>query len=113
MKLSRIPDISNLKPEQLADVIKFVAIGFKDIYDALGNRLSFADNFGSQIIDVSFTAANTDLTIQHTLNRVPTGYVVLRSNAAATLYDTGGTNWNKTAIVLRSSAIANVTVMVF
>lgn len=113
MKIAQRPDISNLSPDDIPTLIKFVAIGMKNIYDALANKLSFADNFDGQIIDVSFTSANAETVIAHNLGRVPVGYSIQRSNAAAALYDSGGSNWTKTTLYLKASAVSNVTIMVF
>jgi len=56
-------------------------------------------------------SGGTEFTIQHNLGYIPVGYLVIRSNAAVTLYD-GVTAWTKTNIYLKAS-VGSVNVTVF
>jgi len=74
--------------------------------------LQFDQNLKTSTVDVSFTAANTQVPINHGLGRVPTGYIQAKSNVAARVYDGGSANTDS-VLYLKSDAIANVKVIVF
>lgn len=98
--------------ETTQELQKFLAFFSKDVVLALNGNLTFADNLRCQIIDVSFTAANTNKVISHSLKRVPSGYFTVRSSAGAILYD-GTTVSDLKSITLKSTAIATMTLVIF
>ncbi len=56
----------------------------------------------SEISLTSNVSANAEETIAHGLSRVPTGYIVVSQNKAASLYK-GTTAWTRENIYLKSS----------
>ena len=63
----------------------------------------------SQSVTVSDTGnANTEFTVSHNLGRVPNGFILTKSDAACSVYDSG-TTWITTAIYLKCNA-ANVAI---
>lgn len=51
--------------------------------------IRFADNFDAQMVSVTTAAADTEVTVAHTLKRVPTGYLVYSRDKGGTVYDSG------------------------
>jgi len=76
-------------------------------------RLNF-DNFEGNIQTLSFSATNTPTTFNHTLRRVPKGYLVVGQKQAGNIYYTSSDkqNWNKTTIVLRASNTGDYCVII-
>ena len=109
MKL-KVFNLFNLKT--LDELARFVSIMMNDVIRVINGELSFQDNLNTRFVDVSFTAADTEVGVEHGLGRVPTGYFAVKSNAATSVYDSGSTN-TATTIYLKASAISEVKLIVF
>ena len=85
-----------------------------ELAQIINKGLKFSDNFNAEIKTIADSgAANSENTVAHTLKRVPTGYLVLKINAAGVVYDSG-TVWTDTDIYLKCSvANAAITLLVF
>lgn len=103
-------NLFNLKT--IEELGRFVSIMNNDIIRAINGLLTFQDNFACVTIEASFTAANTETEVTHNLGKVPSGYFVIKSNAASVVYDSGRQNTDK-IIYLKASAISNVTMIIF
>lgn len=82
------------------------------IQDAIRQAYDFltADPFAKrQTIDVAVTVAGT-VEVPHALGRVPTGWVVVDRNSAATVYRSA---WSATSISLVFSGAQSARVIVF
>lgn len=103
-------DVGNLSSyEQLQ---RFSANLFREIRTVVNNGITFTDNFNAKVVSVSFATANEEVRIEHNLGRIPTGYLLLQTSAATTLYD--GVSPNTVDYVfIRASGVADTTVMVF
>ena len=110
MSKIQIPDIS--QQETWEGVRRFSDQGLHTLADAINGNLDFSSNINCQIIGITFSVANANTTIPHTLNRVPSGYILSRASAALSVYD-GTTTWTASNIFLKSSAIGSVTLIVF
>ena len=91
----------------------------KDIYKVLRGNVSFGqqgsnphdttiglveDNMDGVFAHVDNTGfANLQFIVDHTLNRVPIGYFVIRQDHAGSFYDSG-TDWTETQIFLKCDA---------
>lgn len=65
------------------------------------------------IKDLVFVSG-TDLIVNHQLNRVVTGYVVIKASAAISIYTSSTTLINPTSqIILKSNANATVSILFF
>lgn len=80
----------------------------------INGGLKFSDNFDAGILSVADSGnINTEFAVAHVLKRVPVGYIVVKIDKAAIVYESG-TAWTSTNIYLKASA-ANcaLTVLVF
>jgi len=109
MRLSAAPDVERVKPEDLA---RYTSIFLTQVVELLNNNLSFADNFNAKILTITFSSANVEVATIHGLGRVPSGYIVLGSTAATSVYDGASAN-TSSLLYLRSSAVAQARVLVF
>lgn len=109
MKVNPI-DTSNLT--DLESISRFVSISLSNIISAINGNLSFADNFAAQTIGATFTSTNVDVAFAHNLNRVPSGYIILNSSAAMSVFS-GNASFTAGTITLRSNAVGNVSLLVF
>jgi hypothetical protein len=98
--------------EQTGDMARFLTISGGELFDTINGNLEFGQNIRTSLVTVNFTAANTQVQVTHGLGRVPQGYFFAGGNAAATIYDGTITNTD-TFLYVKSSAIANVRILVF
>jgi hypothetical protein len=110
MKLKAPQTVSNVESWQ--DLQRFSDQYFTATTDLLNGNLTFVDNIDVSIVTFNFLAANTTYQVTHTLERIPTGYLVIKKAASTDVYDGVGTNTGS-AIFLRSTVATQVTVMVF
>jgi hypothetical protein len=110
MRLTASTEIDRIeKPE---DQPRFISMALNQIAQILNNGLGFSDNFNAKTLTISFSAANTDVATIHGLGRVPTGYIVIGSSAATSVYDGASAN-TASLLYLRASAATTVKVLVF
>lgn len=102
------PDIAQVKPEE---VQRFVDIFCHDVVQNVNGKLDFQTNFSCKILDVAFTAQDTEQAIPHGLGRVPNGYFMVGSDLATTVYD-GDSSDDGTNIYLKSTQITTSTRLV-
>lgn len=109
MKISASSDIDKLKAEE---VQKYVALYLDQVTNLVNGNLSFADNFNAKLLTVTFSAANTDVASIHGLGRVPSGYFLVGSTAAMSIYDGASAN-TSSLLYLRSNATGTARLVVF
>lgn len=69
-------------------------------------------NMNISVVDVTFTVANSDTTFTHTLNRTPSYYIICKKSVSCDVY-TGTKPFGPATMTLKSTAVANVTLIVF
>lgn len=102
-------DPSNLEKDEFR---RIVSILLNAITSILNGGAVFSDNFSQSTQSVTFGAANTEVTVNHNIGRIPVGYLVLGNDSAATIYN-GTTAFSAQAIFLRASAPCTATIMLF
>lgn len=109
-RITEDPSINRLKtPEQQAE---YAAKFNEQVVQLLNNGLTFGDNFDGKILNITFSAANSDTAQGHGLGRVPSGYLVLSRSASMVVYN-GSAAWSSSNIVLRASAAGSISLLVF
>lgn len=61
-----------------------------------------AGNLDAELLDVFFPDADTEVAIPHDLGRVPVGYIPIRFDRAARIYDSNNASWTEKVLYLRS-----------
>lgn len=102
-------DTSNVSQE---DFQRYASKQINDIINILNKGILFADNFDAVLLTIPFTAANTDVSSTHALNRVPIGYYALNLSAVMVLYN-GSLAFTENQITLKSSAVGTALVLIF
>jgi len=110
VKIKATPELSNL--ETLEDVTRYGTQVIREIVDLINGNLRITDNLSVSLRDVVFSASSTEVQVEHGLNRLPTGYILVKSNVSTTLFD-GDTANSTTLIYLKASAAANTKVLIF
>ena len=112
MKLSTTPmNVNNLK--DLPSLLRALAPWIAQLSDAINSpQLTMTDNLALQIIQVTFPGARQSVTTSHNLKATPTGYVLIGSNAAVSIY-AGTDTTNASQISLAASGAAKVSVLLF
>lgn len=96
------------------------------IIEALQGRVSFLDtsdgisdgrhsqNMDGEFQRISDTGnVDTEFSVTHTLNRVPKGFLTIKSSKGGVTYDSG-TAWTSTIIYLKNSSANNdITIWIF
>ena len=111
MKLKLPISISNLKADDPNFVI-FLSQIFQQLNTILNGDVGFTDNCKTDLVTVTFNAANKQQAIAHGLNQIPTGYFVVRSSAALQLYD-GSTAWTPQALYVQSTVATKASLLIF
>jgi len=102
-------DLGNVSDE---NKFRFIEIFLKDVKNVVNGGLDFASNLVFPFVSVNFTAANANLAVAHSLNRLPRGYFVISRSAAGIVYD-GTLESSSTTIYLRSSAVMTAKIVFF
>ena len=104
-------EISNLKPDD-KDFVNYTAQILNALVATVNGDISLVDNGRTSLVRVLFNIANTQQAIQHTLNKVPVGYIQVGAVAAAQLFN--GTSANTSSILYVQSTVATtVTLLIF
>lgn len=110
MKIKTALSVSNLKT--LEELTRWVSQTLSAIIDLVNGRISMVDNMDVFEATVTFTAANAEVKVPHTLTRVPTRYEISSLTAAMSIY-TGTTPFTESNIYLKSSATGVATVLIY
>jgi len=82
------------------------------IQNILNGHVSLTDNCQTQIVSAQFHAANANQGFPHTLNKIPSGYILVGAAAATNIYN--GTQANTVnTIYLQSTVATSASVLVF
>ena len=101
------------KQATLEDLSRQTQIFANAVDDVVNGGITFQDNFRAQIIGVTFSAANMDTQINHSLGILPIGYLVIGKSVALDVYNGSSSVLTKQFLTLKSSVIGNATIMVF
>lgn len=109
-KVKSPSDLGNLKTFE--ELRQYITIFLTDLISQINGNLEFAQNIKTQEVVVTFSAANTNTAIPHSLGRVPAGYIQVEAGAATSLYN--GNVANTAGVFnLRSSAATTVRILLF
>ena len=106
------PNAEYLNYAQLRDIVS-AARNLSFTQGAIVNGAKAGNLSANYCVFTSNGTANTEDTVSHNLARIPTGYIVVTQDKAATLFN-GTTTWTTTNLYLRTS-VASVAwkVLVF
>lgn len=96
----------------LDDLKRFLSVFLDNLTPIVNGNIEFDLNIKTKTVTANFLTANTELEVTHNLGRVPVGYLLAQSNVSTTLFNGVSTNTDS-KIYLKSSAIANTTIIVF
>ena len=106
MKL-RVDPVPRMEPMELSGQRRLMEI-LRNIGYMFDGRIGLGDGTNKENLDIEFkdvtshATAGTEFSISHTLGRVPAGYIVVKRDKAAVVYD-GTTVWTTSTIYLRCS----------
>ncbi len=111
MKIKVPQTVSNV--DSFEDLRKFTDQNLSQIVSVLNGNINFEDNVNVSIVSFTFSVANTNYQVTHSLGIVPTGFIIVGKNISTDIYNGDGVN-TKSSIFLKSTvANATVKVMVF
>lgn len=91
------------------DARKSVTQAITNLSQIVTNKVNFADNIDCTLVEM--TLASGQNSVNHTLGKVPYGYLILSKSATADIYN-GTAEWTKLTISLTSSAPCAVKIAV-
>lgn len=94
------------------DMPRWLTIFLSEVKRALNNGLNFSDNFDGRVLEVTFSAANSDQIVNTGLRRIPQNYIVINRSANMTVYN-GNAASSVGTIYLRSSAVGTARLLIF
>lgn len=111
MKLTLTKNVSNLT--DVAQLAAYVQQTFTDLQSVINGNVEFIANISVDQITANFITSNSDAVFQHTLGRIPAGFIVVGLDSPAIIYNGAATN--TTALIYLRSNVANINaqVMVF
>lgn len=109
-KISVPLSVSNVTDWQ--SLRRFCSIFFTSIIDELNGRLTFSENINTATVTMEFTAPNQELRFDHTLERIASNYILIKTSVDARLFD-GSTENVKNSSYIKCTAAATVTVLIF
>ena len=94
------------------DMVRFLTIFMNNVVNTVNGDLDFQTNFNCKLVDVSFTAINQDIAVNHGLGRVPSGRIIYAQSANGLIID-GLTQNTSSILYLRCSALGKASLIVF
>jgi hypothetical protein len=104
-------------------MIQFKKLFVKDdelrrVQDEIASAVSQVNNVpqlgGVILTGVAIAGASADTTLEHGLNRVPNGFVILSKNATADVWTSGTVNPRpQLTLIVKSSAAITATIWIF
>lgn len=94
------------------DKFRFIQVFQQQVQSVVNGKIEFVSNIQSKLKQVTFTATDTDTSIDHGLGIIPNGYFIVGLSAAMIIYD-GSLETTSSVIFLRSSAIGIASIMFF
>lgn len=98
--------------EDLESLKRFTSQTLDAIISEVNGRLNFVDNIQGTIQSFVFSGPGVEVSVDHGLGKVPTGYIVISLSTAMTVYD-GSTANSNIKLYLRSSVAGTARVFVF
>ena len=99
---------------QISRTIIDISFTIRQLIDALMGKLTFEENIFTWEVSIPDAgAANTEITVAHSLQFIPTGYIYTMDRAG-TVYDSNRTSWTSSQIKVKcSTANAAITMRVY
>ena len=91
---------------------RWVTVWAGDVTGQINGGIDFSSNIYCRTVDAVFSSANADLAIQHNLGKLPTGYMLVKTDVASIIY-TGSGTWTTSVIYLKASVAATCKVLIF
>jgi hypothetical protein len=95
-----------------SEKFRYISIVLDNIAAVVNGNVEFLVNMRLKQVSVTFTATNTDTSVAHGLGFLPSGYIIIGSTAAMSVYD-GSISNTVTTLTLRASATGTVRLLVF
>jgi len=88
------------------DITRFL----KQLLSQFNGNIEFHKNVrSSSLLTFSFTAVDTNITVNHDLNRIPVGYLAVSLTVPMSIY-IGSLPWSSTSITLKSNTIGTALI---
>lgn len=112
-RVKGVPSFSEVATWQ--ELRRYASIAIERIMGQINGGLSFGENLtASGPSVVTFASASDIQQVNHSLGRVPDGFIVIKLNAAITVYQPSGNEnaWQSDKIFLRASGAGTATLYV-
>lgn len=106
----KVPDFSNVKDWE--ELKRYASIAFQTITDSHNGNIGIDQNLDAQTIGITFTAVNQDTLLQHTLGRIPKGYIPVSTSVGMHIF-TGVIAPTASTFYLKSDTIGNAKILLF
>lgn len=110
MRIKTIQDISNVKSWE--ELRRYASQILGSLVDVVNGNLDLVDNCSTSLVTVTFPSANTTVNANHTLGRIPQGYIVVGRSTAIHVFDGSGDS-TSSYITLQASAAGSATLLIF
>lgn len=107
-RLKYHPDLSNIKDLDL--LVKYTSQAISQLQDIIDGGIDFDLNIASQTIVVTFSASNTEILVNHTLNRTGLKFIVVDKSVTCDVYHNAKRD-NASQICLSCTVATIVTII--
>jgi hypothetical protein len=111
MKFKLPISLSNLDAAS-DDFVKYVSQAVDLFTTIINGEVDFRDNCKTTIAKITFSSADMEQAVEHSLGRIPYGYIMIGSLAATQIYNGVSQNTTK-ALYVRSSVATTVSFLIF
>lgn len=109
-KIRQSPDIDTLTDDK--SKWRYCAMFLKSVYKVINGNIEIGVNVFGTVVEFRFETANQSYNVAHNLGRQVTGYIVIGSSVASSVYDGAGPKTTDN-ISLRASVAATIKLFIF
>jgi hypothetical protein len=110
MKIQAATNFQNVSEKKPEDVPRFVDIFAQDVVQVVNGNIEPVSNIRCAFVPINFSEANTDVTVSHGLNKVPSACLPASLSTNMIIYS-GSTANTANQITLKSSAVGSAVVL--
>lgn len=96
----------------LEELKRWTSIALDEVATVVNGNLELISNVRSQVIELNNLPPLEDINVPHSLVKIPTGFIVIGSSAAVSVYN-GSIGWTENAISIRVSVTCSIKILVF
>lgn len=105
-------DLGNIKDD--SQFKRMCSVIISELVEKFNGNIDISpENLNISLLEARFTADNTATTFNHSLGRIPSGYIICYLTASRVIYNGDPAKWTSTTIELRASGTVTAKLILF